>query len=317
MRRVRVHYDDGRVVEYDAIKDAMAGLHCSSDTIIAFGMGFAPVAGRRLRAMGVAGIEVSEPRPQSPQRPEWTSAGNPVPLIITDRNGQTMTASSMMEASRLTGLAGSTIKDAVGDGRWHKGYKYDLPAGGASPEPWTDTSIRYGDADVPDDVIRQLRYMAIHYVQTCWTSKDIAWEDQDDAVDYAVARAAADYSRGVYDPARGKFAPWGYIRVKGYAAKYLRRLRRWTCMRSTAPAGEDPDKWLARQQDAEDPAETDDDYVADLPEEYRQMAALMLAGHTRHEICAIMGKPNSVLAEMRRRLGEYIRGRRYGSDSGA
>lgn len=317
MRTVRVHYSDGRLVEYAAIKDATAGLRCSADTIIAFSMGFARVAGRRLHAMGIESIEVSASRAPKPDRPEWTSAGHPVPLLITCRaTGQTMEAGSMLEASRITGLANSTIKDAVGDGRWHKGYRYDLLDGGVAPD-LCDSTIRFGSTPVPDDIIKQLRYMAIHYVSTYWSSSmELSREEHSEAVDYAVERAAADYSRGLYDPSRGKFGLWGYIRIKGYAANYLRRMRRWTDRRSTAPAGEDPDNWVEKQQQADEPgAQTDEEYVAELPEEYRQLAALILAGHTRYEICTIMGMPNSVLARMRRKLGEFIRLRKSGYDA--
>ena len=313
MRRVRVKYTDGRVVEYDMLRDAAKALHVAADTLVAFSNGRAANAGRRLHAAGIESVVVDAQRPPRLDRPVWESRGRPVAVIATCKaTGETRRYVSMLQASISTGVANSTIKDGIGDGHYHSGWRFDMDEDAPPP---VKAGVTFGDTPVPEDYLIQFRAMALHYLGRHWHGFDR--QDMEDAAACAVEAAAALYSRGKYNPARCTFGVWAYKNVKCYAAKEMRRIAKWRDGRVAPPDSIDPDIWMDMliREDADETV-LDEDYVAGLPEQYRPLAALILAGKTRYEICAELGLTHSQLDTRRKELGAYIRARAAGSDSG-
>lgn len=312
MRRVRVHYTDGRVVEFDMLKDAAKTLHVAADTLVAFARGHAANAGRRLHAAGIESVEVDAQRPPRLDRPVWKSLGRPVAVVATCKaTGETSRYPSMLQASIATGVANSTIKDAIGDEHYHSGWRFDVDVD--APQPVR--LVTFGQTPVPEDYITQFRRMALHYLGKTWHGFDR--QDIEDAAACAVEAAAALYSRGKFNPVKCTFGVWAYKIVKSYAAKEMRRIAKWRDGRVAPPESIDPDAWMdmLMRDDAWD-SMPDEEYVAGLPEQYRPLAALMLAGKTRYEICIELGLTHSQLDTRRRELGLYVLARMAGSDSG-
>ena len=314
MKSVTVTYSDGRTVDYKTMRKASKALGCSCDTLVAFSNGLAPAAGKWLQAAGVASVRISQAPSGRRLPPAWNASGHAVPVLVTcEATGETVEVKSMRDAYRLTGIASSNIKIALGDGRYHKGWRFDLP--GVEPD-YEEGRIVYGDTPVPDDLVAQMRSMAIHYIRTKWSALRLHRHAEDDAVDDAVARAAAEYSQGKYDKTRGELGTWAYMRVKYHAMLYLRREMQHVMHRASAPPESDADEWLEHAAGGAPSGDADEEYLAELPAEHRELARLILAGHERYDICRIMGKSTSVVLRMRQRLGDYIRARRTGSDSG-
>lgn len=300
-------------MEYDLLRDAAKALHVASDTLVAFSNGHAPEAGRRLHAAGIESVVVDAQRPPRLDRPVWESRGRPVALTATCKaTGETRRYVSMLQASIDTGVANSTIKDGLGDGHYHSGWRFDVDVDAPPP---VKVGVTFGDTPVPDDCLSQFRAMALHYLSRNWHG--FSRQDMEDAAACAVEAAAGLYSRGKFNPVKCTFSVWAYKNVKSYAAKEMLRIVKWRDGRVAPPDSIDHDIWMDMLM-REDSDETvlDEDYVAGLPEQYRQLAALMLAGKTRYEICAELGLTHSQLDTRRKELGAYLRARAAGSDSG-
>lgn len=160
---------------------------------------------------------------------------------------------------------------------------------------------------VSDDEIAQMYKMAWHYAIHRWNIR-IVDEDVRDIVQEAVANTAASMSRGEYNPSRGAWGTWAYMQVKGHECWRLEAM-----MRDRSRHADYDVDWLATMpSDEHDETMDDEEYIATLPKQHRELASRLLRGDTLVSIARDEGVSHQAIYARKMRLGECIRGKQDG-----
>lgn len=295
--RVRVTYSDGRVEEYAGLKDAGDALGVSPRAIRKYEFGRGIKDRRILDAIGVVDIRAIRRRKYEPV---GFNASN-VPVRITHTDGRVMEFRQSKDAADYIGCAAGCITRWRNDGMLHDGWLIETIE---NPKP---VKIRYGNMPVPDAYIDEMYRMANHYLITMWGKYVSTDQDAADAVQEAVARTAADYSNGKYNPAKcAKWQTWAYCILKHYIYEYLRSIQADKSNFDDGPP-EGRDDWLERSATARRP-DNEDELLEEIPAELREVARLLLAGKNQYEICCILGHCEATVRRMERRIADWLAG---------
>lgn len=273
MRKVII---DG--VEYPTIRSARRATGLSEDRI------------RRMAASGK--IQMSEHRRHMVALK--TGGGRPHPVWCRSVE-KTFLATSMREAIRLTGCW--CVAHIIGtDEDWH-GWTF---------QPAEQDEALSFDTPVPDGIMQTIysharKWFAFHY-------NGIPYEDRRDLIQQVVAKTASDWSQGKYERYASKYEldTWLYLRVRHHGSKVLKRWKK-KMGRYVEPDDDlDKDEWLEREHGGVEQA--DDSLPEGMPEEYDNVARLLLEGRSRVEIMEMLGLGDRQLRSLTRRLGEWLKG---------
>ena len=301
---VYVKYKDGRTEEYGSLKEAGAALGVDTRAIRKFEFG----RGRKRQALESMGIESIKAVKRPPYQPGFQQHHHRVPIRLTHVDGRVLEFDRQQDAEIYLNISIGTLA------RWRReGIRHD---GWLVEEIETDEpKIRYGDMPVPQDYIDQMYRMANHYLIKYWGRYSNTDQDAEDAVQYAVAKVAADYSQGKYDPVKTpKWQTWAYCMLKHYCYEHLEAVEEQAKMMDDGPV-EGRDEWLARLATAL-PEDRDDEFLAEMPVDLAEVARLLLEGRNQYEISCLLGKAEKTIRRIESRIVRWIAGGGEVSDSG-
>ena len=311
MRRVTITYADGRVEEFPDMKTASAYLGCMPRTIRKAEMGRGGRIWPQFKARGIVAIKTDEPGKYSSIRlGSMRNQGHRQSVMVTcEATGETTRCRTLADAKKLT-CDNVIVSYWLDDGKFHRGWKFDT----CEPEP----PVKFGDIPVPDDHIKQFYRIANHYVWNSWHINPNN-EDVKDIIQEAVMRTAAEESRGCYDNVKWKeWGLWAYARIKSNSSGRLHKLINDRDRRAECPDENfDHQEWiegLATVSDGED----EEEYLLNIPEQFRELARMILQGYSFIEISCIMGVSPSAVSIYKRKFKKWLmsrRGKETDSDS--
>ena len=301
---VKITYTDGRTEEYVTLKEAGAALGVSSRSIRKFEFG----KGRKqgfIKSLGVASIKTTRRPPYTPpsHRPHR------IRIRLVHADGRVMEFDREKDAEDFIGCSRGGMTKWRNDGLRHNGWLVE-----ELEEEDDSTKIKFGPIPLPPAYVDELYRMAHHCIIKYWGRYASTDKDAEDAVQDAVARTAADYSNGKYDPARfTKWQTWAYFELRHKIYNVMMAVNEHEKMMDDGPA-DDRDEWLDKVAMARSP-DMDDAFLEELPADLVDVARLMLEGRNQYEICCTLGRCEATVRKMEHRIARCIAGDEDESDS--